>query len=192
MDTNKKKELFRTLKYALVAASAGIIQIGTFTLMNEVFKWHYWISYLISLLLSVTWNFTINRKYTFKSASNVPVAMLLVLAYYAVFTPLSTLLENYLTSEGVGVNEYLVTAINMVINFVTEFLYQRFVVFRKSIDSNEKGSGETKPQTNEDGFDALNSNEQLTDDEKTANHDDEIAILPLVDDEYPVETQKKD
>lgn len=192
MDTNKKKELFRTLKYALVAASAGIIQIGTFTLMNEVFKWHYWISYLISLLLSVTWNFTINRKYTFKSASNVPVAMLLVLAYYAVFTPLSTLLENYLTSEGVGVNEYLVTAINMVINFVTEFLYQRFVVFRKSIDSNEKGSGETKPQTNEDGFDSLNPNEQLADDEKPTNHDDEIAILPLVDDEYPVETQKKD
>lgn len=192
MDTNKKKELFRTLKYALVAASAGIIQIGTFTLMNEVFKWHYWVSYLISLLLSVTWNFTINRKYTFKSASNIPVAMLLVLAYYAVFTPLSTLLENYLTSEGVGVNEYLVTAINMVINFVTEFLYQRFVVFRKSIDSNEKESGETNPQTNADGFDALNPNGQLTDDEKTANHDDEVAILPLVDDEYPVETQKKD
>lgn len=85
----KKKEILRTVKYALVAASAGIIQIGTFTLLNEVvFKQkYYWLSFFIALLLSVLWNFTINRRYTFKSASNVPKAMLLVLAYYAVYTP---------------------------------------------------------------------------------------------------------
>ncbi|MBQ3669534.1 MAG: GtrA family protein, partial [Clostridia bacterium] len=97
----KKKELLRTLKYALVAASAGIIQIGSFTLLNEVIfrQKYYWLSYFIALMLSVLWNFTINRRYTFKSASNVPKAMGLVLAYYAVFTPLSLLLEDYLTDQ---------------------------------------------------------------------------------------------
>ena len=130
-----KKELIRTLKYTAFAASAGIIQILTFTLLNELAHLDYWISYLIALVLSVLWNFTLNRKYTFKSASNVPKAMLLVFLYYLVFTPASTLLEHYLT--GLGWNEYLVTGINMVINFVTEFLFQRFVVFRGSIDTNE-------------------------------------------------------
>ena len=98
--------------------------------------WPYWVSYLIALVLSVIWNFTLNRKFTFKSANNVPKAMLLVALFYCVFTPLSTLLEKYLT-DTCGWNDYLVTGINMVINFVTEFLYDRFVVFRDSIDTND-------------------------------------------------------
>lgn len=137
MDTAKKKELMRTVKFTLFSISAGIIQIGTFTLMNELLHWDYWVSYLISLVLSVVWNFTFNRKFTFKSAANVPIAMMKVFGYYLVFTPLSTLLEKYLT-ETCGWNEYLVTVINMVINFVTEFLFDRFVVFRDSIDTNVK------------------------------------------------------
>lgn len=132
----KKAELIRTVKFTLFSISAGLIQIGSFTLMNELLKWDYWVSYLISLVLSVVWNFTFNRKFTFKSAANVPIAMLKVFAYYLVFTPLSTLLEHYLT-ETCGWNEYLVTVLNMVINFVTEFLYDRFVVFRNSIDTNK-------------------------------------------------------
>lgn len=131
-----KKEILRTLKYTLVAASAGLIQIGSFTLFNEVCHWNYWVSYLTALILSVLWNFTLNRRYTFQSASNVKKAMLLVLAYYAVFTPASTWLENYLT-ETCHWNEYLVTILNMLINFVTEFLYQRFFVFRKTLDTND-------------------------------------------------------
>ncbi|MBR3392746.1 MAG: GtrA family protein [Firmicutes bacterium] len=129
------KELLRAVKFALISASAGIIQIGTFTLLNELLHLPYWVSYLIALVLSVVWNFTLNRKYTFKSAANVPIAMLKVAAYYAVFTPLSTWLEHLLTT-GAGWNEYLVTAINMLLNFVTEFLYQRFYVFCKSLDTN--------------------------------------------------------
>ncbi|MBQ1367099.1 MAG: GtrA family protein [Firmicutes bacterium] len=129
------KELLRAVKFALISASAGIIQIGTFTLLNELLHLPYWVSYLIALVLSVVWNFTLNRKYTFKSAANVPIAMLKVAAYYAVFTPLSTWLEHLLTT-GAGWNEYLVTAINMLLNFVTEFLYQRFYVFGKSLDTN--------------------------------------------------------
>ena len=138
-----KKELLRTIKYVLIAASAGLIEIGSFTLMNELFHWNYWVSYLIALVLSVLWNFTINRRYTFKSASNVPKAMLLVFAYYCVFAPLSTLLEHYLTDK-LGWNEYLVTGINMVLNLATEFPFQRFVVFRNTIDTNDLAAKEAK------------------------------------------------
>lgn len=134
-DETMKSEIIRTVKYALFAASAGIIQLLTFTLLNEIAHLNYWVSYLIALVLSVLWSFTLNRKYTFKSASNVKKAMLLVFLYYLVFTPISTWLEDCLT--GLGWNEYLVTAINMLLNFSTEFLYQRFVVYRKSIDTNE-------------------------------------------------------
>ena len=135
------KEVLRFIKFALFSASAGIIEVVSFTLLNEFTGWKYWPCYLIALLLSVTWNFTLNRKFTFKSAANVPVAMLKVLAYYAVFTPLTTWLGSYL-ADTLGWNEYLVTGINMVLNFSTEFLYQRFVVFGSSIDTAGKSRQE--------------------------------------------------
>lgn len=134
--TDKKKELLRGLKFLAFSVSAGVIEFGSFALLNEVLHLDYWVSYIAALVLSVLWNFTLNRKFTFKSAANVPVAMLKVALYYLVFAPLSTLLEKYLT--GIGWNEYLVTLLNMVINFVTEFLYQRFFVFGKSLDTQEK------------------------------------------------------
>ena len=134
MDNKGKQEFWRAVKFTLFSISAGVIQIGSFTLLNEVWHLPYWVSYLTALVLSVLWNFTLNRKYTFQSAANVPVAMLKVAAFYAVFTPASTWLEHVLTMN-LGWNEYLVTAINMLINFVTEFLYQRFFVFGKSIDT---------------------------------------------------------
>ena len=140
-----KHEFLRTLKYVLIAASAGIIQIGSFTLMNELIGWDYWLSYLIALVLSVVWNFTFNRRYTFKSASNIPKAMMLVFAYYCVFTPLSTLLEHYLTDK-LHWNEYLVTAINMLLNLATEFPYQRFFVFKKTIDTNDLAKKEQEKE----------------------------------------------
>ena len=130
-----RKEILRSLKFLLFSLSAGIIEIGAFSLLNELTAWSYWPCYLIALALSVLWNFTLNRRYTFQSASNVPKAMALVFGFYCVFTPLSTLLGNYL-AEGLRWNEYLVTAINMIANFVLEFLYDRFVVFRDSLDTN--------------------------------------------------------
>lgn len=131
-----KTEIIRALKFLGFSISAGVIEIGAFTLFNEVFHLPYWGSYLTALLLSVLWNFTLNRKFTFQSAANVPVAMLKVLAFYAVFTPASTWLEHALT--GIGWNEYVVTLLNMVINFVTEFFYQRFFVFGNSLDTGKK------------------------------------------------------
>lgn len=128
------KEFIRVLKFAFFSVSAGVIEMGTFALLNECTRFPYWPCYLIALCLSVLWNFTLNRKFTFQSAANVPVAMAKVAAYYAVFTPLSTLLGSCLT-DGLGWNEYLVTIVNMLLNFSTEFLYQRFFVFGKSLDS---------------------------------------------------------
>ncbi len=131
-----KKELWRVVKFVLFSASAGIIQIVLFTLLNELIRWPYWPCYLLALVASVVWNFTLNRKFTFKSANNVPKAMAQVLAFYAVFTPLSTLLGNWL-AESCGWNEYLVTILNMLLNFVTEYLYDTFVVFRGTMDTNK-------------------------------------------------------
>ncbi|MBQ6997825.1 MAG: GtrA family protein [Oscillospiraceae bacterium] len=130
---SKNKELIRTVKFTLFSISAGLIQIASFTLMNEVLHWNYWVSYLTALVLSVLWNFTLNRKVTFHSAANVPIAMLKVAAYYAVFTPLST--WGGAALEGIGWNEYLVLALSMLVNFVTEYLYQRYFVFGKSLDT---------------------------------------------------------
>lgn len=137
MESNKKKEFLRMVKFTLFSISAGLIEIVSFTLLNELLHLPYWLSYLIALVLSVLWNFTLNRKFTFQSAANVPIAMLKVAAYYAVFTPLSTWLEHQLAGN-LGWNEYLVTGINMALNFVTEFLYQRFFVYRNSIDTAKK------------------------------------------------------
>ena len=132
---NKKAELLRSIKFLLFSVSAGIIEIVSFALLNETLGWPYWPCYLIALVLSVLWNFTLNRRYTFRSANNVPKAMALVFLFYLVFTPASTLFGNWL-AEDLHWNEYLVTGINMALNFVLEFLYDRFVVFRDSIDTN--------------------------------------------------------
>lgn len=130
------QEFIRFIKFALFSASAGLIEMGSFALLNEFTAWSYWPCYLIALVASVVWNFTLNRKFTFQSANNVPKAMALVLCYYAVFTPLSTILGNWLV-ESCGWNEYLVTVMNMLLNFVTEYLFDTFVVFRGSMDTNE-------------------------------------------------------
>lgn len=130
----KSAEIWRVIRFVLFSVSAGIIQLGAFALLNELTGWSYWPCYLIALILSVLWNFTLNRKFTFKSAANVPIAMAKVLGYYAVFTPVTTLLGNYL-AETLLWNEYLVTALNMLLNLGTEYLFQRFVVYGKSVDS---------------------------------------------------------
>ena len=128
------KEFWRFVKFAFFSASAGIIEIGVFALLNELTQWSYWPSYLIALLMSILWNFTLNRKFTFRSVANVPVAMLKVLGYYAVFVPVTTLLGDYL-ADTLHWNEYLVTGINMGLNFITEFLFQRYLVYGKTIDT---------------------------------------------------------
>lgn len=161
MDKSKKNNggVWQFIKFAFFSASAGIIQLVSFTLLNEILlkadyiqelmannekisklmENEYGPIYLVALLLSVLWNFTFNRKFTFKSAANVPVAMLKVLAFYCVFTPISTLLGNHFTAkyESVAAIEYIVLACTMACNMITEFLYDKFVVFRDAIDKKD-------------------------------------------------------
>ena len=146
-EDKKKTELFQALKFTLFSVSAGIIQIGTYVLFYEVLHWAPWLAYLVSLVLSVLWNYTFNRRYTFRSDADLKKSMLLVALFYVVFTPLSTWWTAALTgenpftgaaaSEGMAVNNYVVQIGTMLINFVTEFLYQKFVVYRGTIDTNE-------------------------------------------------------
>lgn len=127
-----KKELLQVLKFTLFSVSAGLIQVGSFAIM-EIFIKTYWIPYLTSLLLSIIWNFTLNRRYTFKSANNVPIAMAKVLGFYLVFTPLSTWLGSL--AESAGAHDFLILALTMLSNFILEFLFCKFVVYRGSEDT---------------------------------------------------------
>ena len=130
-----KKQVWQAVKFTLFSVSAGIIQIGSFALL-EIFIKDYWIPYLISLVLSILWNFILNRRYTFKSAVNVPVAMAKVFGFYLVFTPLSTYLGN--VAEGYGVNDFLILIVTMLANFALEFLFCKFVVYRGKEDTLSK------------------------------------------------------
>ncbi len=125
--------LWQIIKFTLFSLSAGIIQIASFTLLNEWIRWRYWPSYLIALVLSILWNFTLNRRYTFQSAANVPIAMAKVFGFYLLFTPSSTLLGQL--AENAGWNEYLILGITMLCNFVLEFLFCKFVVYRNQEDT---------------------------------------------------------
>ena len=130
-----KKQLWQAVKFTLFSASAGLIEMGSFALV-EIFVKDYWIPDLISLVLSVLWNFTLNRRYTFKSAANVPVAMAKVFAFYLVFTPLALYFGSL--AESFGVNDFIIKVVKMLCNFVLEFLFCKFVVYRGQEDTLEK------------------------------------------------------
>ena len=131
-----KFNLWQAVKFTLFSISAGIIQVLSFTLINELLHWPYWPAYLTALTLSVLWNFTLNRRYTFQSAANIPVAMAKVFGFYLVFTPVSTYLGAL--AEGAGVNEYIGLGVTMITNFVTEYLFCKFVVYRNQENTRTK------------------------------------------------------
>ncbi len=132
-----KKELIRKIKFTLFSISAGIIEIVIFTLLEKFTNFSYWACYLPALIASVIWNFTLNREYTFKSTVNIPKAMMLVFLFYLVFTPVSTIIGNYL-AENLGWNDFLVTLLNMLANFILEYLYDEYIVFKGNIDTKVK------------------------------------------------------
>lgn len=136
-----KQTAIQVAKFVAFSMGAGIIQFVTFTLLTELTDLSYWLRYLPSLVLSVLYNFTVNRRYTFKSATNVPIAMLKVAFYYCLFTPLSTYLGHLATNA--GANDYLVEIVTMLCNLVTEFLVCRFWVYRNSINTNSLAKKET-------------------------------------------------
>ncbi len=132
----KRKSVFQMIKFTLFSVSAGIIQVASFAVFNELFNWMYWPSYLTSLVLSIIWNFTLNRQYTFKSAANVPIAMLKLFGFYAVFTPLSTYLGHL--AEMAMINDYIILAVTMLSNFILEFSFCKFVIYRHQENTLEK------------------------------------------------------
>ncbi len=148
---DKKKEMWRVIKFLLFSLSAGGVQLGVSTLCWEVFNLSTAVGYAIALACSVVWNFTFNRKFTFKAANNVPIAMLKVAAYYAVFGPASYFGVDALANAMEGINETLVDftseGVFMVINLVTEFLYQKYFVFRNAIDTNKKKDNQDDEKT---------------------------------------------
>ncbi len=129
----KNENLVHMIKFLLFSMSAGIIQAITFTLLFEIAKFVYWPSYLIALILSVVWNFTLNRKFTFKSDANVSVAMTKIAIYYLIFTPLSTWWGAALTN--IDWNPYLVLFITMFSNLVSEFLVTKYIVYKGQINT---------------------------------------------------------
>ena len=129
---SRKEQIIQFLKFLGFSLSAGVIQILSFELLYNWIGWKvWWASYLISIVLSVLWNFTFNRKFTFKSASNIPLAMTLVFLYYCVFTPISLFGGDAL--EGIGWNGTLVTVLMMVLNFLTEYVWDKFIVFNEKV-----------------------------------------------------------
>ena len=142
---HRRREVLRSIKFVLFSISAGVIEALVFTLLENFTDWKYWGCYLPALVISVLWNFTLNREFTFKSANNIPIAMLKVTLFYLVFTPVTTIGGNYL-SEELGWNEYLVTGINMALNFVLEYLYDMFYVFRGTLDTNKQAEREKEKE----------------------------------------------
>lgn len=131
-----KRSVRQFLKFTFFSLSAGIIQFGSCALFYKLLHWDYWISYLVALILSVVWNFTLNRRFTFQSAANVPVAMLKVFGFYLVFTPVSTWLGDL--AEGAGVDGLIVLLVTMLANFILEFLFCKLVVFRGQENTREQ------------------------------------------------------
>ncbi len=160
---SKKDNILQAVKFALFSASAGVIQVVSFTLLNELMpdvegsnaftKWffesEYGGCYLVALILSVLWNFTVNRKFTFKSAANIPVAMLKVFGFYCVFTPVSVILGEIAAQNLTwSFKEYLILGVTMATNMITEFLYCRFVVYKDSMNTNSSAKKDEKDTTN--------------------------------------------
>lgn len=144
----KKENTAQIIKFALFSASAGLIEAGSFALLELITNWEYWPKYLIALILSVLWNFTLNREFTFKSANNVPKAMFLVFLFYCVFTPVTTIGGNFLA--GKGWPEFLVLGLTMALNLSTEFLYDRFVVYKGTMNTNARAEKEREKKSMSD------------------------------------------
>ena len=141
----KNKNVWQAIKFTLFSASAGLIQLASFTLLHDVLHLEgHLLSYLPSLVLSVLWNFTFNRRYTFRSDGNIRRAMLLVALYYVVFIALTSWWSDALVS--LGMHDWLIEVLNMAVNFVTEFLFQKFVVYRDSIDTNSLAQAEREKE----------------------------------------------
>jgi putative flippase GtrA len=140
----RTQEVVKFFRFVGFEISAGVVQIVVFTILHEGFGCVRWAaSYLPALIASVLWSFTANQKFTFKSVSNIPIAMCKVTLYYVIFTPASTWWGDALNQTAWGINataqDYIVLGGTMIVNFATEFMVYRFWVYRKSINTSDSG-----------------------------------------------------
>lgn len=133
----KNQTTKEAIKFTLFSISAGIIQITSFTILELTTSFSYWPSYLISVVLSVLWNFTFNRKYTFYGTNNVYKAMMLTLLFYVFFIPITTIGGNILEKD-YSWNGFVIIGLTMLLNFVLEFIYTKYVVYYKNEKTNEE------------------------------------------------------
>ena len=128
----KNETTREAIKFTLFSISAGVIQIVSFTILELSTNFSYWPSYLISVILSVLWNFTFNRKYTFYGTNNVYKSMMLTLLFYVFFIPITTIGGDFLEKVH-SWNNFLIIAVTMLLNFVLEFIYTKYVVYYKNV-----------------------------------------------------------
>lgn len=141
-----KENIIQVVKFVAFSLGSGVIQTVVFTVLNEFMHFDYWQSYLPAIFLGVLYGFTVNRRFTFKSANNVPVAMAKLAFYYCIFIPTSTYLGNL--AENKGVNEYIVLVVTMLANLTTAFLVNRLWIYRNSMNTNDLAQKEkTKKET---------------------------------------------
>lgn len=133
-----KAALIQAIKFTLLSITAAGVEVASFALMvwiNSLTGWFpFWVSQSVSIALSVIYNFTVNRHFTFKSANNVPIAMLKVALFYVFFIPLTSWGGQILSNMGWA--DWLLKGISLLLNFVGEFLWWKFVVFRGSENTN--------------------------------------------------------
>jgi len=142
-NNQKLNEGMMFLKFLGFSLGAAAIQMASFAVMNELTNWSPWFSYIIAVILSVIYNFTINRRFTFRSVNNIPKAMSFVVLFYALFIPYSAWLMYAMTGATLiddfgGWYVYAVLFFIMVQNFILEFLWWRFFIFRDSINTRPK------------------------------------------------------
>lgn len=183
----KRKGVMQFIKYALCAASAGIIQIVLFSILQAVIPSngktiHFivedmdlvtFIATTVALCASILWNFTFNRKFTFKDAGNVPKAMILAFLFYVPFYPFQTwyvhtiksLLVEAIGTDGAGI---IAEGTVMIINFALEFMWQKFVVFRKPKDKKENKTEENENSDESKNAENTNNTNNAENSENTA------------------------
>lgn len=133
-----KAAIIQAIKFTLLSITAAGVEVASFALLEWLrlsTDWYpIWVSQSVSLALSVIYNFTVNRQFTFKSSNNIPIAMLKVALFYAFFIPLSSWAVQVLSDLGWA--NWLLKGLSLIVNFIGEFLWWKFFVFRGSENTN--------------------------------------------------------
>lgn len=127
---------------------AGVIKLVSFLLLSLIDSGHgavLVLAEIVSVVLSGLFNFTWNRKFTFRSTNNIVPGMFLYGLYSLIATPAVASFIVDLTRRGWA--DWLAKAMKMALHFILDSLYCKFVIFRqvKERASVRKKGFDTKP-----------------------------------------------